>query len=388
MSDAPSPTPPSTRQGDKSAEKSADKNPYKDSLNLPKTGFAMKANLIQAEPQSLKRWEDARVFNRIQVVRESAEPFVFHDGPPYANGPIHMGHMLNKVLKDFVVRGALMEGHRVRFVPGWDTHGLPIEHKVMTELHEKGKTAKLETLTPEQRHMAIRRECATAATKFIGLQAEQMRRLDELGIPYRIIPGVSAFTAAAAALGRKLTLPELLDTVSTAVWSELEKEPSGGYTVRKPYISSLRRNLQREHLDRMIDLTMPAAGSAEASKAISNLSVFRLRELARKIEQIIGEKGDKGRKLDAYSLAHLSEAKLRIEKALDATVDGIVEALVANGPAAVKACKRLVQDMAGRELTAELRSETARRIADIRASDEGREGVQAFLQRREPAWRA
>ena len=75
-------------------------------------------------------------------------------------------------------------------------------------------------------------------------------------------------------------------------------------------------------------------------------------------------------------------------EALDATVDGIVEALVANGPAAVKACKRLVQDMAGRELTAELRSETARRIADIRASDEGREGVQAFLQRREPAWRA
>jgi hypothetical protein len=115
-----------------------------------------------------------------------------------------------------------------------------------------------------------------------------------------------------------LTLPELLDTVSTAVWSELEKEPSGGYTVRKPYISSLRRNLQREHLDRMIDLTMPAAGSAEASKAISNLSVFRLRELVRKIDQIIGEKGDKGRKLDAYSLAHLSEAKLRVEKALDA----------------------------------------------------------------------
>ena len=157
--------------------KQGDKNPYKDSLNLPKTGFAMKANLIQAEPQSLKRWEDAHVFNRIQVVRESAEPFVFHDGPPYANGPIHMGHMLNKVLKDFVVRGALMEGRRVRFVPGWDTHGLPIEHKVMTELHEKGKTAKLETLTPEQRHMAIRRECATAATKFIGLQAEQMKRL-------------------------------------------------------------------------------------------------------------------------------------------------------------------------------------------------------------------
>ncbi|MFM7135350.1 MAG: isoleucine--tRNA ligase [Planctomycetota bacterium] len=154
-----------------------EKPAYKDSLNLPKTAFAMKANLLQAEPQSLKRWEDGKLFNRVQAAREAAEPFVFHDGPPYANGPIHIGHLLNKVLKDFVVRGALMEGRRVRFVPGWDTHGLPIEHKVMTELHEKGKTAKLETLTPEQRHMAIRRECAAAATKFIGLQAEQMRRL-------------------------------------------------------------------------------------------------------------------------------------------------------------------------------------------------------------------
>jgi isoleucyl-tRNA synthetase len=159
------------------AQNPTQKPSYKDSLNLPKTAFAMKANLIQAEPQSLKRWEEAKVFGRMQVAREGAEPFVFHDGPPYANGPIHMGHMLNKVLKDFVVRGALMEGRRVRFIPGWDTHGLPIEHKVMTELHEKGKAAKLDTLTPEQRHMAIRRECAAAATKFIGLQAEQMKRL-------------------------------------------------------------------------------------------------------------------------------------------------------------------------------------------------------------------
>ncbi len=170
----------------------------KDTLQLPKTSFAMKANLIQAEPQSMKRWDESHLFGRLQVARESAEPFVFHDGPPYANGPIHMGHMLNKVLKDFVVRGALMEGRRVRFVPGWDTHGLPIEHKVMTELHEKGKTAKLDTLTPEQRHMAIRRECAAAATKFIGLQAEQMKRLltlaDYADPYYTLMPSYEAKT--------------------------------------------------------------------------------------------------------------------------------------------------------------------------------------------------
>jgi hypothetical protein len=115
-----------------------------------------------------------------------------------------------------------------------------------------------------------------------------------------------------------ITLPELLDTVSAAVWSELEKSPSGSYTARKPYISSLRRNLQREHLDRMIELSMGGGGSGEAAKAISNLSVHRLRMMQQKIDSIIGAKGDKGGSLDAYSLAHLSEAKLRIEKALDA----------------------------------------------------------------------
>jgi hypothetical protein len=115
-----------------------------------------------------------------------------------------------------------------------------------------------------------------------------------------------------------MTLPELLDTVAVAAWSELDKSPSGSFTARKPYISSLRRNLQREHLERMIDLTLPGAGSGEAFKAISNLAIFRLRQLDDKITSIIGEKGDKAGGLDAYSLAHLSEAKMRIGKALDA----------------------------------------------------------------------
>jgi hypothetical protein len=115
-----------------------------------------------------------------------------------------------------------------------------------------------------------------------------------------------------------LTLPELLDTISNAAWSELDKGPGGSYTARKPYISSLRRNLQREHVERLIDLTMPGAGSGEAYKAISNLSVFRLHQLHDKIAGIIGPKGDKAGNLDTYSLAHLSEAALRIEKALDA----------------------------------------------------------------------
>ena len=115
-----------------------------------------------------------------------------------------------------------------------------------------------------------------------------------------------------------LTLPELLDTVANAAWSELDKSPGGSYTARKPYISSLRRNLQREHLERMIDLSLPGAGSGEAYKAVSNLSIFRLRQLNTKITSIIGEKADKAGNLDPYSVAHLAETKTRIEKALDA----------------------------------------------------------------------
>ena len=152
---------------------------YKQTLNLPKTDFAMKANLAQSEPQSLKRWEQMKLYERVIARRREtgAPPFVFHDGPPYANSSIHVGHLLNKVLKDLVVRTRLVMGMRCEYVPGWDCHGLPIEHMVMTELIKGGKAEKLATLTDDQRRMAIRRECQKHAEKSIKLQASQMQRL-------------------------------------------------------------------------------------------------------------------------------------------------------------------------------------------------------------------
>ncbi len=144
------------------------KDRYRDTLNLPKTNFAMKANLIEREPSFQKRWVDTDLEGRIAAASESAEPFVFHDGPPYANGHIHLGHMLNKVLKDMVVRSRRMFGHRVTFVPGWDCHGLPIEHKVMKELGKKAR--ELSTLE-------IRKLCQDYAEKYVELQAGQMKRL-------------------------------------------------------------------------------------------------------------------------------------------------------------------------------------------------------------------
>ena len=143
---------------------------YKKTLNLPKTGFPMKANLVQNEPASMKRWEKLDVYGQLRAKRQAAkaQPFIFHDGPPYANGDIHLGHLLNKVLKDLVVRSQNMLGKDCPFTPGWDCHGLPIEHKVMQDLGEQAR---------EMEPIQIRRKCAKYAEKFVKTQKGQMQRL-------------------------------------------------------------------------------------------------------------------------------------------------------------------------------------------------------------------
>ncbi len=150
---------------------------YKKTLNLPKTSFPMRGNLAQNEPQSVKRWDKEKLYETILEARQGEESFVFHDGPPYANGSIHVGHLLNKVLKDIVVRTQLMSGKKCPYTPGWDCHGLPIEHKVMTNLVESGKIEKLKELDDDARRIAIRRECKKYASKFVKLQTRQMKSL-------------------------------------------------------------------------------------------------------------------------------------------------------------------------------------------------------------------
>ncbi|HVS63961.1 MAG TPA: isoleucine--tRNA ligase [Thermoanaerobaculia bacterium] len=153
------------------------KKRYKQSLNLPKTAFPMKANLRQTEPQSQARWEESDLYQRVLEARADAEPYVFHDGPPYANGSIHVGHLLNKTLKDLVVRSRLLLGQRCAYVPGWDCHGLPIEHRVLSGLVESGKIEKLKSLDEDTRRMAVRRECHAYASKYQAIQASEMKRL-------------------------------------------------------------------------------------------------------------------------------------------------------------------------------------------------------------------
>jgi len=149
---------------------------YKKTLHLPKTSFPMRGNLAQNEPQSVKRWEKEKLYAEIQDAREDAPPFVFHDGPPYANGSLHLGHLLNKVLKDLVVRSQTMSGKKCPYTPGWDCHGLPIEHKVMTDLVNSGKIEKLNALDDDTRRIAIRRACKKDAEKFVKLQTGQLQR--------------------------------------------------------------------------------------------------------------------------------------------------------------------------------------------------------------------
>lgn len=160
-------------------ESAPEKRTYKKTLNLPNTAFPMKANLVQNEAASQKRWDQLGVYAKLREKATQAKtdgnplpPFVFHDGPPYANGDIHLGHLLNKCLKDFVVRSRSMMGYDCPYTPGWDCHGLPIEHKVMQELAEKiGDAAK--SLEP----LKIRQKCKSSAEKFVKTQSKQMQRL-------------------------------------------------------------------------------------------------------------------------------------------------------------------------------------------------------------------
>ncbi|MEW6542632.1 MAG: isoleucine--tRNA ligase [Nitrospirota bacterium] len=145
---------------------------YKATLNLPRTDFPMKANLPQREPEQLACWEEERLYERIQEAGRGRRPYILHDGPPYANGRIHIGHALNKILKDIIVKSKTMAGYWAPYVPGWDCHGLPIEHQVLKELGEKKKGLD----TP-----AIRKLCRDYAEKYLNIQRDEFKRLGVLG---------------------------------------------------------------------------------------------------------------------------------------------------------------------------------------------------------------
>jgi len=146
---------------------------YRKTLNLPKTSFSMKANLREKEPKILKEWEEKKIYEKILKERESQPQYILHDGPPYANGHIHMGHALNKILKDIIVKYKSMKGYSSPYVPGWDCHGLPIELNVVKDLKAKGKDFTLDIL---------RKACRSYARKFVDIQKKGFKRLGIFGL--------------------------------------------------------------------------------------------------------------------------------------------------------------------------------------------------------------
>ncbi len=148
---------------------------YKDTVFLPKTDFPMRGALPQKEPEILKKWQEMDLYGKMQDASKDKEKFILHDGPPYANGNIHMGHALNKILKDVVVKSWQMMGYNAPYVPGWDCHGLPIEWKIEEQYREKGQDK------DEVEPLKFRDECRQFAKKWVDIQCDQFKRLGVTG---------------------------------------------------------------------------------------------------------------------------------------------------------------------------------------------------------------
>ena len=216
---------------------------YKNTLNLPKTPFPMKGNLPVKEKEMLKSWEDMKLYGKL-VERAANHPlFILHDGPPYANGHIHLGTALNKILKDIIVKSKFMTGFRADYIPGWDCHGLPIEHQVEKEMKEK--KASLSKLD-------IRHRCRAYAESFIDVQREEFKRLGGIGLwekPYitmdyryqaTIIEQVQKFFARDEVYRMKKPVHWCMSCLTALAEAEIEYElkKSTSIYVKFPYTGS------------------------------------------------------------------------------------------------------------------------------------------------------
>ena len=191
----------------------------KENLQLPQTAFSMKANLPQKEPEILKNWEKNKIFEKIRKNSKGKDKFVLHDGPPYANGHIHMGTALNKILKDMVVKFHQMNGKDSVYVPGWDCHGLPIEWKI-EERYKKNKKSKDEIPIKD-----FRKECREFAKEWIDIHISEFKRLGVTG-DFQNYYSTMSFTAEAQIvreLGKFLLDGSLYQGFKPVFWSTVEK---------------------------------------------------------------------------------------------------------------------------------------------------------------------
>ena len=192
---------------------------YKNTVFLPQTDFPMRAGLPKREPETLKRWEKIDLFGQSRKAGEGRDPFVLHDGPPYANGHLHIGHALNKILKDVIVRSQQMMGKNANYVPGWDCHGLPIEWKIEEKYRSEGKDK------DEVPVVEFRQECREFAAEWIEIQKEEFKRLGCIGNwddPYTTMTH-DAEAQIVAELGKFLMNGSLYKGAKPVMWSVVEK---------------------------------------------------------------------------------------------------------------------------------------------------------------------
>ena len=192
---------------------------YKDTVYLPKTDFSMRAGLPTKEPQILKLWEEINLFKKLREQRKNSEPFILHDGPPYANGNLHIGHALNKIIKDVINRSQSMLGKNANYVPGWDCHGLPIEWKI-EENYRKKKKNKDDIPIVE-----FRKECRDFAAKWMDVQSEEFQRLGVYGDwedPYSTMKYESE-AIIMSEIGKFLMNGSLYRGIKPVMWSPVEK---------------------------------------------------------------------------------------------------------------------------------------------------------------------
>ena len=218
---------------------------YKSTVFLPVTDFPMKAGLAQKEPAILARWEEMDLYGKLRERRKGRERFILHDGPPYANGDIHMGHAMNKVLKDIIVRSQSLLGKDAPYVPGWDCHGLPIEWKIEEEYRKK-KQNKDEVPAQE-----FRAQCRAYADKWVGVQKEQFKRLGVMGDwadPYLTMK----FDAEATIVSELLKFAEsgqLYRGAKPVMWSPVEKSALAEAEVEYEDIVSTQIDVAFEIID-------------------------------------------------------------------------------------------------------------------------------------------
>ena len=192
---------------------------YKDTIFLPKTSFEMRANLPVKEPKILEEWNKQNIFKKLREKSKGREKFILHDGPPYANGHIHMGTALNKILKDVIVRTQQMNGKDSIYVPGWDCHGLPIEWKIEEEYRKKGLNK------DDVPVVQFRQECREFAEKWIDIQKKEFRRLGVEGDwdnPYLTMSN-EAEAQIVRELGKFLLDESLYKGAKPILWSVVEK---------------------------------------------------------------------------------------------------------------------------------------------------------------------